>query len=57
VPFQNHQVIRKMKPAKIGKRLSKKVLRNAHIGSEQEPPVPSNASLEQAMPVLDYLQF
>jgi hypothetical protein len=27
VPFQNHQVIRKMKPNKIGKRLSEKVLR------------------------------
>jgi len=40
-----------MKPNKIGKRLSEKVLRNAHIGREQAPPVPSNASLEQAMPV------
>jgi len=51
VPFQNHQVIRKMKPNKIGKRLSEKVLRNAHIGREQALPVPSNASLEKAMPV------
>jgi hypothetical protein len=38
--FQNHQVIRKMKPHKIGKRLSEKVLRNAQIGREQALPVP-----------------
>jgi hypothetical protein len=57
VPFQNHQVIRKMKPNKIGKRFSEKVLRTAHIGRELASPVPSMPIWEQAMPVRDTLQF